>query len=67
SSDNRLSFSFRLVMAPYDVIDYIVVHELAHIKIKNHSKRFWEYIGKVMPDYGRRKEWLAKKGYLLDI
>jgi predicted metal-dependent hydrolase len=67
SSDNRLSFSLRLVMAPYDVIDYIVVHELAHIKIKNHSKRFWEYIGKVMPDYKRRKEWLAKKGYLLDI
>jgi predicted metal-dependent hydrolase len=67
SADNRLSFSFRLVMAPYDVIDYIVVHELAHIKIKNHSKRFWEYIGKVMPDYRQRKEWLAKKGYLLDI
>jgi predicted metal-dependent hydrolase len=67
SGDNRLSFSFRLVMAPYDVIDYIVVHELAHIKIKNHSKRFWEYIGKVMPDYKRRKEWLSTKGFLLEI
>ena len=67
SADNRLSFSFRLVMAPYDVIDYIVVHELAHTRIKNHSKRFWEYVGKVMPDYKRRKEWLVEKGYLLDI
>ena len=67
SSDDRLSFSFRLVMAPYDVIDYIVVHELAHIRIKNHSKRFWEYIGEVMPDYKRRKEWLATRGYLLDM
>jgi len=54
-------------MAPYDVIDYIVVHELAHIRIKNHSKRFWEYIGEVMPDYKRRKEWLATRGYLLDM
>jgi len=67
SSDDRLSFSYRLVMAPYDVIDYIVVHELAHIRVKNHSKRFWEYIEKVMPDYKRRKEWLAARGHLLDI
>jgi hypothetical protein len=67
SSDDRLSFSYRLVMAPYDVIDYIVVHELAHIKVKNHSKKFWEYIEKVMPDYKLRKQWLTARGYLLDI
>ncbi len=67
SSDDRLSFSYRLVMAPYDIIDYIVVHELAHIAVKNHSRTFWEYVERVMPDYRRRKSWLATRGYLLDI
>lgn len=67
SPDNSLSFSYRLVMAPYSVIDYIIIHELAHIRIKNHSKRFWEYVGKLMPDYKERKLWLTQKGHLLEI
>lgn len=67
SSDNRLSFSYRLVMAPYRIIDYIIVHELAHIKVKNHSKKFWEYLEKLMPDYLERRSWLKERGHLLDI
>lgn len=67
SSDDRLSFSYRLIMAPYHVIDYIIVHELAHIKVKNHSKKFWEYVEKVMPDYKERRLWLKTKGHLLEI
>lgn len=67
SWDDRLSFSYRLVMAPYSVIDYIVVHELAHVRIKNHSKNFWDYIEDIMPDYRERKNWLKKYGHTLEI
>lgn len=67
SPGNNLSFSYRLVMAPYSVIDYIIVHELAHIKIKNHSKHFWEFMAELMPDYRQHKLWLKKKGHLLEI
>jgi len=67
SPENKLSFSFRLVMAPYPMIDYVIVHELAHIKIKNHSRRFWMYMEEAMPEYGRYKKWLKENSLLLDI
>lgn len=67
SFDDRLSFSYRLVMAPYTIIDYIIVHELAHVRIKNHSRDFWDYVGSVLPDYRDRKRWLKTKGHLLGI
>lgn len=67
SATNVVSFSFRLVMAPYRMIDYVIVHELAHIQIKNHSKSFWKLVEKIMPDYRERKSWLKDHGILLDI
>jgi hypothetical protein len=67
TADNKVFFSFRLVMAPYLKIDYVIVHELAHIKIKNHSKRFWSYMGEVMPEYGKYRKWLKDNSLLLDI
>ncbi len=67
SFDDRLSFSYRLVMTPYCVIDYIIVHELAHIRFKNHSKDFWDYVEMILPDYRQSKNWLKMKGHLLDI
>ncbi len=51
SSKNNLSFSFRLMLYPQSVIDYVVVHELAHIKEKNHSKSFYSVVSSVLPDY----------------
>lgn len=51
SGKNRIAFSWRLMQASNDVIDYVVVHELAHIKEHNHSKAFWEEVKKVIPDY----------------
>jgi len=51
SGKNSLSFSWRLIMADEDVIDYVVIHELAHIKEHNHSPRFWAVVESVMPDY----------------
>ena len=65
SGDNRLSFSWRIMMAPLHVIDYILVHELVHIREKNHSKRFWSYLESIVPDYRERRTWLKENGYLL--
>ncbi len=65
SADNRLSFSWRLVMAPYPVIDYVIIHELAHIKHKNHSKRFWGFVENMDPDYKRHRQWLNENNHLL--
>ena len=67
SYHNHLSFTWRLIMAPCPVIDYVVVHELVHIKEKNHSQRFWNLLKKTVPDYGSQRLWLKKRGYLLDF
>jgi len=62
SADNRLAFSWRLMMAPPPVIDYVVVHELAHILEKNHSSRFWSLVGEIYPDYRNQRHWLSIAG-----
>ena len=58
SSKNRLNFSCRLMAYDKDAIDYVVVHELAHIKHHDHSRNFWALVEKYMPDYKERKELL---------
>jgi predicted metal-dependent hydrolase len=67
SQDNHLHFSWRLIMAPCHVIDYLVVHELAHMKEKNHSERFWGLVGKTIADYKKQRIWLKDNGHTLDI
>ena len=67
SSRNTVSFSWRLIMAPLSVIDYIVVHELAHIREKNHSPSFWKVVETTLPDYRSRRDWLKRYGYLLNV
>jgi len=67
SSKGNLNFSWRLIMAPLFVVDYVVVHELTHLKVRNHSKSFWDEVKILMPDYKRRQEWLKNNGYLLRI
>jgi len=67
SSNNRLSFSWRIIMAPYPVIDYVIIHELIHIREKNHSKRFWKAITDILPDCRERRAWLKEKGPFLFI
>ena len=54
-------------MAPLSVIDYVVVHELAHIKEKNHSKRFWNEIKALFPEYKKHKKLLRENGHILTI
>ena len=63
----NLSFAWRLVMAPQPVIDYVVVHELAHLKHRNHSRRFWSKVASILPDYRQREAWLEEHGYLLRL
>ena len=65
SRDSRLSFSWRIIMAPLSVIDYILIHELVHIKEKNHSKRFWTYLETILPDYRKHRFWLKENGHRL--
>jgi predicted metal-dependent hydrolase len=67
SAVNSLSFSWRLLMAPYPVIDYVIVHELAHIREKNHSKKFWRYLEGLMPAYETQKRWLRENSHLLRL
>ena len=65
SSRGTLSFTYRLVMAPPEVIDYVVLHELVHTQIGNHSKTFWNKVAELMPDYKSRLTWLKKNGKFL--
>lgn len=56
SGKNSICFSYILMRYPDDVIDYVVLHEIAHIKHHNHSKAFWRYIESFMPDYMERRK-----------
>lgn len=67
NSRGTLSFTWRLVMAPIPVIDYVVIHELVHLQVKNHSKKFWSRVGVIMPDYEQKIDWLNKNGHLLNL
>jgi predicted metal-dependent hydrolase len=64
---NILNFHWQCLMAPPQIIDYIVVHELCHFHHRDHSNAFWNEVDKVMPDYHARKEWLRKHGASLVV
>jgi len=57
-----MTLNSNLLKAPKDVIDYIIIHELCHLKIKNHSFRFWNLVRKFMPSYKNKKLWLEDNG-----
>ena len=61
-SDGRLYFNWRIIIAPHPVVDYLVVHELAHLVHGNHSKKFWRVVGSVFPDYQEGRDWLRVNG-----
>jgi predicted metal-dependent hydrolase len=62
-----MNFHWKTLMAPQSVIDYIVVHELCHLRHRDHSDAFWNEVDKVLPRYRERKEWLRVNGAALDI
>ena len=63
----NLNFSWRLVMAPIPIIDYVVIHELVHLLEKNHSQAFWSKVNNLLPRYQESKRWLDKNGPFLTI
>ena len=67
TAKNELLFNWRCVMAPSNILDYIVVHEMCHMEFKNHSKDFWNRVCSVMPDYDSRRSWLRNNGIRMDI
>jgi predicted metal-dependent hydrolase len=62
TSDGSLSFSWRIMMAPPPVINYLVAHEVAHLKEMNHGPKFWKLCGELCPDTDRCKAWLKRNG-----
>ena len=62
SSKGNLNFNCLLMLAPPEVLDYVVVHELCHRKQMNHSKAFWSEVEKVLPDYKEARKWLKEDG-----
>ncbi|HNX17085.1 MAG TPA: SprT family zinc-dependent metalloprotease [Methanoregula sp.] len=67
STSGTLSFCWRLVLAPPEVIDYVIVHELVHMRQPDHSNLFWEKVQQAMPDYKKRRDWLRENERMLEI
>lgn len=67
SRTGNINFSTRLMFAPDDVIDYVIVHELSHLVEMNHSARFWKIVEDIMPDYMEKEKWLSANSSLCDF
>ncbi len=65
SPQGRLMYSWRLVMAPPEVLDYVAAHEVAHLAEMNHSPAFWAHVARLMPEYREHRHWLRKNGAIL--
>ena len=66
-TQDRISFNWRLIMAPTSLLEYVVAHELCHLKHKNHSRAYYSYLGSVLPDYKERRQHLKELGPCLDL
>ncbi|MFY9589752.1 M48 family metallopeptidase [Rickettsia endosymbiont of Halotydeus destructor] len=62
SSKGNLAFNWRIVFAPYEVLQYLVVHEMCHLKEMNHGKNFWRLVAKIYPEYPLARLWLKNNG-----
>jgi len=67
SPKNNLNFNWKLIKAPMAVIQYVIVHELAHLIELNHTKNFWNIVRIQLPDFDKSKDWLKEHGNLLEI
>ncbi|RKP47895.1 M48 family peptidase [Cohnella endophytica] len=67
SSSKKVTFNYRLAMAPIEVIDYVIIHELCHLIHMNHDRSFWRRVGSIMPDYKEKEEFLARYGHLMTV
>lgn len=67
STRGSVNLNWRLIMAPDDVIDYVIIHELSHLFEPNHSQRFWRKVEEFEPEYRIKKDWLKKNGSELSV
>ncbi|UKS31358.1 M48 family metallopeptidase [Paenibacillus sp. HWE-109] len=67
SSDKKITFNYRLAMAPVQVIDYVIIHELCHLLHMNHDRSFWRRVGSLMPDYKEKEAYLAHYGQAMTL
>lgn len=67
TKEGAIYLNWRITMAPVSVIDYVLVHELAHLKYPDHSNEFWRFVQSILPDFEQRKEWLRINGPKLTI
>ncbi len=67
SSSGRMSFNWRLLLAPERVLEYVVWHEVCHLEVLDHSRRFWALVERHWPDYREDRDWLARNGATLVI
>ena len=67
TADGKLTFNWKCMMTPLKMVDYIFLHELAHLIYPNHSPSVWNQLNKIMPDYQERKEWLRTNGVGMDL
>ncbi len=63
----KVNFHWKIMMAPASVIEYLIVHELAHFKYKRHDRKFWNEVDKILPSYQKQVEWLKEFGASLDL
>ncbi|MEX2684497.1 MAG: M48 family metallopeptidase [Candidatus Sigynarchaeota archaeon] len=67
SSKGNVNLNWRLVLCPLHVLDYVIIHELCHLKIHSHSTTFWKLVASLVPDYKECKQWLDSSNYLRDF
>lgn len=67
SSSRKISFSTKLLLLPEAAIDYVIVHELAHLKEMNHSAKFWQHVENAMPNYKIQRDWIKEHGNKIDF
>jgi predicted metal-dependent hydrolase len=65
SSKGAMSFNWRLLLAPEPVLDYVVWHEVCHLEVMNHSRRFWALVARFCPDHSEHAAWLRRHGRTL--
>ena len=67
SSRKNININWRLVLAPLQVMEYVVAHEVAHLKYMDHSTKFWDTVGKLQPNFELYKDWLKNNGHLISF
>lgn len=67
SANNNLNFTYRLAMVPLSAIEYVVVHELVHTRVKNHSTQFWQQVSVILPGWKKERAWLHQQGSRLNF